>query len=487
MKKNKIIFTLICIVLVSYNCNEKDLSLTNPNQLSPETFFKTESQIESSVNAVYANLQTWGLFTRNIFFMMDNMGGENRANPWLEGGKAEFIDFTFDSGSSDISAYWGSCYRGINKANFVIGNQDAINSLSDGILSQARKDKFIGEAKFMRGLYYFFLVTRFGDVPLITQIVETGEGFPKSASEDVYQQIIQDFTDASNTLLDKGNEQNGRATKGAAHAMLGKVYLYRENYSAAMTEFQKVVGYSLEANFYDNFLEETEHGPEAIFAAEFVDSPISNDIWNSDVSGEGTNFATFRSVEYGFNWINVVPSDDILDEFEAGDPRYTYTFYSDGDLYNNDQSVATIPGGDRASWKKYQTLYKREAESEEGSGVNMHIIRYADVLLMMAECANQTSQSDAAGFVNQVRNRVGMPPILASLSQADMFAAIVHERKVELAGEQVRFPDIVRWGNAATELSATNFQAGKHELWPIPDSEISSNDNISESHQNPGY
>lgn len=477
----------MCTAFIFYCCNENDLSLTNPNQLSPETFFKNESQVESSVNAVYANLQTWGLYTRNIFYMMDNMAGENRGNPWLEGDKAEFINFSFDSGNPDIGSYWGSCYRGINKANFVIGNQEAINAIPDGILSPSKKAKFVGEAKFMRGLYYFFLVTRFGDIPLITDIVENGNGTAKSSSEDVYEQIINDFTDASNTLLNKGAEQNGRATKGAAHAMLGKVYLYRQNYSAAMTEFQNVSGYSLEPNFDDNFKEETEHGSEAIFAAEFVDSPASDDIWNSDVSGEGANFSTFRSVEYGFNWLNVMPTDNLLDEFEAGDTRYAHTFYSDGDLYNNGQSTVSVFDGGRASWKKYQTLYKTPNESSAGSGVNMHVIRYADVLLMMAECANQTSQSDAAGFVNQVRSRVGLPSISTTLSQADMFAAIMHERKVELAGEQVRFPDIVRWGNAATELSTTNFQSGKHEVWPIPDSEISSNDLISEADQNPGY
>jgi len=219
------------------------------------------------------------------------------------------------------------------------------------------------------------------------------------------------------------------------------------------------------------------------------------DQWNSSVTGEGLNEATFRGQEYGLlDWFNVYPSNDLLDEFEPGDGRYSQTFYSVGDLYADDQQTILLTdltvGSEvrRAGWRKYQNYYK-DANEDQTSGINMKYLRYADVLLMKAECLNELgNQADAIGLINQVRLRAGGIPVLqSSLSQQQVFERIVHERKVELAGEQVRFNDILRWGNADTELAGTNFSATKHNLWPIPNREIRANVNINTSDQNPGY
>lgn len=494
MKKIKIILVFALSISFTISCNEGNLELTNPNQLSPETFFKTEAQVQSAVNAAYGNLQTRGLYTRHMFFMMDNMAHENGGNTQLEADKKQYLDFSFDASHGAIKAYWDSCFRGINKANFVIGNADAINEIPDAFLSPQRKAKFIGEAKFLRGLYYFFLVTRFGDVPLITTIPEDATGYPRSPKTEVYQQIITDFTDASNTLLQRGSEDAGRATKGAAQAMLGKVYLYLEEYDLALAAFNSLSGYSLEPSFYNNFMEETEHGVESIYAVEYDDALGDAAKWNSDVSDQGLNEVTFRGQEYGFNnWFNVFPSDDLLNEFESGDPRFNDTFYVNGDTFGPGGTLVVnhFPsnGGGHAGWKKYQNYYK-DANEDQASGINMQVIRYADVLLMKAECESMRtggSQDVAAGYIDQVRARVGLGSIGTGLTKAQLFTALVHERKVELAGEQVRFNDIIRWSIASTELAGTNFQAGKHELLPIPDAEIGSNENISSADQNSGY
>ena len=505
MKKIRLIFALgMCLFFIN-SCSENGLELTNPTQLSPETFFKNEAQVQASVNAVYANLQTIALYTRHMFFMMDNMAHENSGNPQLEADKREYLEFSFDSSHGAIGNYWDTCYRGINKANFVIGNEEAINAIPASFLSQARKDKFIGEAKFLRALYYFYLVTRYGDVPLITIIPEDGNGFPKSPKEDVYQQIIADLQDASTTLLAKGEEEAGRADSGAAYALLGKVHLFRGEYDLALSAFQNIYGdYSLGnsvQDFTNNFLEETEHGPESIFEVEYNDDLGDSAKWNSDVSGAGPQEVTFRGQEYGWNdWFNAYPSLDLVNEFEDGDPRFGATFYSDGDSWAGGTTIrtgtppATVPEDETyiplervAAWKKYQNYYK-DTNEDQASGINMKVIRYADVLLMMAECANEVvSQAAAVGYVNQVRARVGMPLLATSLSKSQVFDAIVHERKVELAGEQVRFPDLVRWGLASEVLGQYGFQAGKNEIFPIPDREISSNENITAADQNPGY
>ena len=493
MKKIKLILALVFTTLLVKSCSENDLELTNPNQLSPETFFKTEAQVQSAVNAAYANLQTRGLYARHMFFMMDNMSHENTAALHLEADKAEYTNFSFNSSHGPISDYWNSCFRGINKANFVLGNQELIDEIPESFLSTARKNKFIGEAKFLRALYYFFLVTRFGDVPLITEIPETATGFPRSPAADVYQQIITDLQEAQTVLLEKGEEDNGRANRGAAIALLGKVYLFMGNKTAALTEFNKIYGeYTLEDEYFNNFTEEGEHGPESIFEVEFDDDLGNGAVWNSTFDGAGPNEVTFRGQEYGIlNWFNVYPSEDLLNEYEAGDSRYQDNFYSPGDTYSNGTitSETLVVDGVQAlaGWRKYQNYYK-DASEDQASGINAKVIRYADVLLMMAECTYETNPGLAMDYINEVRQRpsVDLPPV-SGLSGDALFDAIVHERKVELAGEQTRFPDIVRWGIAAQELAGTNFQVGKHELFPIPDGEISSNENISDADQNPGY
>ncbi len=495
MKKFKFISTIILALGFTISCSEEQLELTNPNELSPDTFFKTEAQVQSAVNAAYANLQTRGLYSRHLFFMMDNMSQENGGNEQLEADKRQYIDFSFDSSHGAIGLYWDSCFRGINKANFVIGNTEAINEIPTAFLNPQKKAKFIGEAKFLRAYYYFLLVTRFGDLPLITVIPEDGTGFPRSPKTEVYNQIISDLTDASAVLFDKGVEDSGRATKGAALAMLGKVHLYLGNFDEALAAFNALSGYALEDNYFDNFMEETEHGVESIFEIEYDLSLGFTSVWGID--GSGPNEATFRSQEYGFNnWFNVFPSDDLLEEYEMGDPRLKDNFYVNGDTFGPEGSamVDHFPsnGGGNAGWKKYQNYYKLESEQSNASGINFKIIRYADVLLMMAEAESMRAggnQDVAIGYINQVRARpsTNMPPLNMGMSQAMVFDAIVHERKVELAGEQVRFNDIVRWGNASTELVGTNFQAGKHEIFPIPDSEIDSNENIGPENQNPGY
>ena len=487
MKKSKLILVILSVFFAMNSCNDEGLELTNPNTLSPETFFKTEAQIQSAVNAIYSNLQTRAFYSRHIFFSMDFMAHEQNTNPQTEADKRQYFEFSFDASHGAIGGMWDSAFRGINKANFVINNEEAINAIPDGQLSQERKQKFIGEAKFLRAWYYFFLVTRFGDVPLITIIPESGTGFPRSPKEEVYSLIVQDLQDATQTLLTKENEDNGRATRGAAYALLGKVQLYRQNYQAAYDALQEIYGeYSLEPDYRDNFLEETEFGPESIFEVSYKVDAGTGSIWNSLSSGEGPNEATFRGQEYGWNdWFNVWPNEDLLNEYEAGDKRYNDNFYFNGDEFAG--GIVSIPLSRPAAWKKYSNYYKQTNENLY-SGINFRIIRYADVLLMLAEAANELgNQDEAIDYINEVRERAGLGLIGYGKPKSDVFQAIVHERKVELAGEQSRFPDLVRWGLADDVLGQFGFQAGKHELFPIPNNEISSNDMINASDQNPGY
>ncbi|WP_318543655.1 RagB/SusD family nutrient uptake outer membrane protein [Marixanthotalea marina] len=494
------------MLVVISACNEKDLELVDPGKLSPESFFKTKAQVESAVNAAYSNVQTIGLWTRAYFFMYDLMGGDAAGNPQLEADKVQYWKFSFDSNHGNMGDYWESCYRGINKANFVIGNAEKINEIPDSQLSPALKKKYVAEAKFMRAFYYFLMVPRWGDIPLITEIPTTPDGFPKSSKDAVYDLIVSDLQSASTDLLDKSAEVVGRANKQSASALLGKVYLYLEEYDLALAEFQKVYGkYTLAENYFDNFMDETEHTTEYIFDIEYDETLGTGSLWGGP-AGSGQNESTLRGQEYGWNdWFNTYPADDLLAEYEPGDIRYDETFYTDGDTFEGDEAQRTIRSGTppedvpeteiyiplerQAGWRKYQNYYKREKENTNSS-INFKYLRYADVLLMMAECENQRAGGDqdvATDYINEVRERAELDPIGPGLSKAQVFDAIVHERRVELAGEQIRFGDLIRWGMAADELASQGFQAGKHELWPIPNREISSNPEITEADQNPQY
>ncbi len=500
MKYIKFLLLLIISIVTVSSCN-LELELTNPNELSPDTFFKNAAQLQSAVNTVYAPFQTIGMWARHSYFMMDNMSGENAGNPQLEADKRQYMNFSFNPSHGAIGDYWEQCYRGINKANFVLDNIDIVENVD-----ATTKARAAGEVKFLRGFYYHLLLNRYGGVPIYTTL--SSEGLPRSSVAEVQNQIVADLTEAATTLPDKGSQELGRATSGAAYALLGKVYLFMGNYASANTAFQNVLsgGYSLTDDYSDNYMEETEHNSESIWEITFS-SLYGESSWSDNATGTDEN--TYRDIEYGMSWFNVYPSDELRAAYEAGDSRYADSFYSNGDVVDpsgENQVIGVdfpaIPLTRVAAWKKYQ-LYYKQTTSTDVSGINFRVIRYADVLLMMAEIENEVGTSAAAiGYLNEVRNRlsVSMPNYGTAAmnatypvgTKAEIFDAIVHERMVELAGEQIRWDDMLRWGIAASVTAASTqggagFTAGKNELFPIPQKEIDSNPSISQTDQNPGY
>ena len=530
---------ILSALVLFFSCDANKLELTNPNQLSPDTYFTTPSQVQSAVNAVYGSLQTTGMYNRGMWYSSENMAHENTCNSQQEADKREWLNFSFGPNHGLMEAYWSSCYRGINKANFVINNEQAMtDNIPTSILPAATRDKYIGEAKFLRALYYFNLVTRYGDIPLYlgTDPAEK-DGLAKSPKETVWAQIEADCADAAAKCLSKAAEEPGRVTSGAAWALLGKARLYQENYSGALEAFNNITGYSLEPEYFRNFMEETENGPESLFEVQFNIEAGYSQQWNSDRTDEGKNESTFRAQEYGcLNWFNVFVSEDLWNEFETAadngskiDPRRGYCAYQTGDLYNNNTMTITVDpvtvldkdGNQidfyqRRGWRKYQNYYKAATEGAVAgnqSGINMKVIRYADVLLMKAEAeANRPggSLTAAVALMNQVRARADVNlPLYGTAAMntsypvsnlAQFMVALEHERKVELCGEQVRYGDLVRWGRLAdfiqneckpttpkADQAALVFNPAKHYLWPIPQKEIDVNPNIEQTDQNPGW
>jgi len=314
-------------------------------------------------------------------------------------------------------------------------------------------------------------------------------------------------------LPGKSGTELGRATASAANAMLGRALMQTGDYAGAKTALLKIPtsgpdGYQLTNRFLDNFEEETEFNRESIFEIIFADKGDNNFNWGSPTGdGATADQTTVRNQEYNpIGWRNLVPSDRVLNEFESTvtgaaktDPRYSYSIYQTGDKFDN--NTATLVDADqngtssmvhgvkiKTGWRKFQLIYKEDrstAAFHPGSN-NQRILRFAEVLLMLAECENELGNTGAAvGYLNQVRARadVAMPPYPTSqfpvATKADVVKAIMHEKTVEMADEEVRNVDIIRWrrkGYFATEpLSWYN---PSKEYLPIPQSEIDNNPKI---------
>ncbi|WPP52662.1 RagB/SusD family nutrient uptake outer membrane protein [Catalinimonas niigatensis] len=498
--KSKIILTLSVFFLFFSSCNDEILDKDNPAQLSTATFFRSEDQALAAINAVYAALQANNLYNREYFFLHDLLSDDNQSGgAQLEAPRALILNYAFDGSNPLINAVWTGMYRIVLRANFVIQNIDEATNVSDAL-----KTRIKGEAHFLRAWAYFELVSLWGPVPLNTEPAVSQDGTPRASSEnEVYDLIFADLQIAEQNLPPKSSYSDGdlgRATEGAAQALQGKIHLFRGNYEAARGPLLEVINsgeYSLVDDFIDNFREENENNAESIFEVQFSTEFGAGGAWNGD--GAGIAEVTFRGQEYGPNaWRNVIPSDGVVAEFEPNDPRNTNSFYRIGDPFNNGDNVLTETDvqGDitKPSWKKYQMIYKRTQENSE-SGINFRVIRYADVLLMMAEVENELSGPAAAlPYINQVRARpsVDMPPYPTAEyptgSQDQMFDAIVHERRVELAGEQIRNRDIRRWRRAG-KLDSEPIPAfqSRHDLLPLPFSEIDNNSALTNADQNPGY
>jgi hypothetical protein len=497
---NILIVAVILGIAAVIACNKR-LNVFDQNNPTTESYFKTAAELRNGVNAVYSSLRSGNLVGREWFFTHDMRGSETSSGgPQLEAPRAELLKQPSPAPSNSVmSSVWSGTYQMINRANLVIAKAPDVKD------DPAARDIIVGEAEFLRAWAYFELVTMWGNVPLYTEPVTSATGYKtQSPAADVYTQIITDLTDAVAKLPDQ-HSTDGKATRDAANMLLGKVQMQKGDYAAAKTALLKVYGkYTLTANFLDNFDGDVkladkvftgghEFNSESIFEVVFIDKGDDNFNWGYTGEGATADGSIMRSQEYGIVWGNVVPSDGILNEFEATDPRYKMTFYESGDSILTARStqvgkVLTEAGMNVASsthnavvkkrvYRKYSVLDWTD-DGFHPDGINQRIFRYADVLLMLAECeAEVGTPAQAASYINEVRNRssVHMTPVtLASKDQA--IAAVMHERAVELAGEEMNNNDMLRW-------RAKNYypsirpdpKPGQVAMFPVPSAETSAN------------
>lgn len=503
------------ILLLNGCVKEDDLFQADPNVTTTASFWADEHDALLGLNSVYGSLLTDGTYMRSTPLLLDLKGDDTRSmSPW----PSMYNVGRFNSSVADAAIYgWAyeTYYQGIYRANQVLENVPDIEFENADF-----KERILGQAYFLRGLYFFHAVNLFGNVPLPTS---TDIYHEQRTAEEGWEQVMSDFERAAEMLPvnydglagpDAG--QKGRATRGAAIAYLGKAHLFNQNFSEARDYFKQVIDlgeYALVSNYRDNFTLENENNSESIFEVQF-----SREVGGVDLGWGGPPQAAWgktsaRAITYGprgFGWTDVQPTWTLFEEFQEEktvdgetDPRLNATIaWNDPEgfeLYGQDFSeyYANNPADLNDLFvNKYQNSSgDRPDEFDWRSGINERIMRYADLLLMYAETLNETGDTDLAyDYVQMVRDRVNLPDlktIKPNMTQQEMFEQIAHERYLELALEGHRFDDIRRWGWLDTRLDwlterdpeFETYQPGR-ELFPIPQHEV---DNNPGTEQNPGY
>lgn len=510
--KKALLLVIAFVSMVVISCDESLLDTKNPNQITNDAYYTTLEQIGSSVNAIYAVLQGNRLVGREYFFIHDLRGDEMKAGGGqLEVPRAQLLNGSHTYTNTVMTDVYRGLFTMIHRANAVITNGAALTDVSD----QPLLDRYIAEARFLRGFAYYTLGALWGGVPLYDK---PGESFsdakPRSTQDETFDFALADANAAAAVLpASYAASDLGRASKGAALTLAGKINLCKGDYAAAKTALEGVKNlnvYSLVPNYFDNFTEEAEYNSESVFEVGFLDTGYG---W--DASGNGASADSWvRSQEYSaVGWANLIPSDKLIADFEDGDKRLTDSFWFPGDTYANGTATLTTIAGDNTTlykgnqlkirWKKYSIMYKADPGGfNVNVGINYRLWRYADVLLLLAECENEVgTAANAIDYLNQIRNRtsVSMPNYgTASMNAAgypvtskeEIFKAIQHERFIELAGEEIRNIDILRWranGKIIGPDPISYFQANKYEFLPIPQEEFNTNPNVTQDAQNPGY
>ena len=461
MKTKNILSIFILISFMS--CSKEFTDLSPISERNTGSFYSSANDFEVALAGVYNTLLSQGVYNEAIWIMNDL---RSDITFWDAGGLAaaivrydDFEETTIDYVGRDS---WIAHYKGIGRANSVIGR------IEDVDMDASQKARIVGEAKFLRSLLYYNLATTFGNVPLVLNEAKSADDDKENVQvpvAQIYSQIAADLTEAESSL--PSTAKGGRATKGAAAALLGKVYLTQGDKTSAASALKRVSGYSLVDNYADLWGVENEFNKESIFEVSYESGyGVLGNLYTSAMNTELG--ATVTSGSRNF------PTKSLISSYEAGDTRFEASIAGIG-------SEAVGFAADGAGWCiKYGTT---NPSTDNDGPNNWVVLRYADVLLMLAEALGESTES--YGYINQVRARAGLGAI--SSSTTGTFAEkLLQERKVELAFEGHRWPDLKRFGVAASVMSSDQRAIdirGRLNL-AIPQREMDINPDFV---QNPGY
>lgn len=507
--KNILKITLLLALSIATSCKKSELDQVNPNTLPVSQFWLSESDAEKGVNAIYHMFYQNGGFNRWIYFRLDLTSDEGFSkSPWLELGdwtRFQYINYNFWEGNVNS---FRDVYKAIYRCNQVLAYVPKIE-----FADAAKKEQLLGQAKFLRGFYYYYAAILWENVPIVLT-PQTPTDLPAQATlTQVWAQVEKDLTEASTSLPDQYTGANiGRATKGAALAMLGKAYMQQHKWAEAKTAFDYLVTGAGKSNydlvdFKENFRATQENNKESVFEIQF-----SNANQTAEGDGPSSNMGTNRTQFFAprsIGWSDGQARNWMVAEFKKEktvdnkiDPRLEYTLFYPGleaDFGDKIYGRNWQWDADEAWFKKYSRDYYRSNEDYYNE-VNNRVIRYADVLLMYAETLNELGQTDDAyQYVNLVRTRSNMAPLATAYPAIGTDKTLFRdrlkmERELELCGESVRWADLKRWGDLDTQAAVDkvalrdpdfkNFVVGKNIRLPLPQVEVQNNTNL---HQNPNY
>jgi hypothetical protein len=479
----------LTIIIFLVSCS--DFTEISPEySIDSENYFNSEEDYYNALIAAYDLLQTTyaNAIVGEIASNNTLCGGEN---PTDVIGWQQIDDMIHTPVNANLTDIWRWMFSGVQRTNYFLEFQDKIDF--EG------KDVMVGEVRFLRAYYHFELVKWFGPIPLKpNQRFQLGDEttIPRSPVSEVYA-LIEDDLKFAEGVLPAVQVQTGRATRGAAQALLGKAYLYQEKFAEAAEVLEKVInegGYSLEPDFYSIWEEAGENGPESVFEVQYTDKEGAGfDCLQCSEGNVAVGFSGVRGYEgpfftpgFSFN----VPVQEAADAYANADLRQGATIL-DIEAWADTTGAIYTTGNEHTGYFNRKYLPRvRSAEAQNDLNLtnpnNYRAIRYSDVLLMAAEANNRGGLSDAKAqeYLNQVRRRAfGNNNFDITVGGDALKDAIYNERRLELMGEGHHFFDLVRTGRAAQNIDG--FIAGKHELFPVPQEEIGfSNGNWT---QNPNY
>ncbi|MDR2867932.1 MAG: RagB/SusD family nutrient uptake outer membrane protein [Bacteroidales bacterium] len=495
MKK---IVVIILLAGTLWGCNNDVLNLTDPNRITTQTFWQSENDVISAFAATYSVL-----LGRYIYGDISVLIYNGRGDDFFIRNDMQTVHqpstFTNTPDNADIRNMFSAYYQMIFRANQLIENIPGVPGLSD-----SQKTAYIAEAKFLRGLAYYTLVTVFGEVPLITSTPISKDDYfvAKSPINEIWTQAKSDFKDASEGLgMSYSAPYLGRATNGAALAFLGQSCLYTEDWDGVISSLTPLTSapysYKLMDNFEDNFVQEIENNSESIFEIQFADIPGL---------GVATHYTArmFAPAEVQ-GWFEAFPTNKLFEAFEKEktvegkiDARMYATLvwdYEGATFYNLPFSSFKSPFPQfKAMFRKYQNYnLNNEATGSTGgisnSDNNERVMRYDHVLMMLAEAHTMKNQLNEANvYLKQIRKRANLDENKTSgYNQTQMIEEIRHQRMLEFAREGQRFYDLKRWGILKQEILNSDkegkefYVEGKHDYFPIPQGEIDSNPAIEQN------
>lgn len=504
-----------CFVALSLMaCSEEEfLDKDSPDQLTSENFWRNADDARSGLVAAYSELEARSDFWNGWqegrpvvdYFRSDYaLPGPDASNysHWMS-----IYNFNYTNGHIFLDVLWSTNYKGLNYANQVIHN---VGEMTSEQISEEEKNRIVGEATFLRAYYHFKLLSLFEQIIIREEVVSPGDLSKAPATrQEAWQVVLRDFQAAADLLdYNVAPEDIGHATKGAALAYLGKAYMYKagdpsaaeaSDFANAAAAFQKVVEegpYALEPDFASTFNGENENNEGSIFELQFKSADATSENYTRlhafvadwAIGGWGGIEATYQLVE------DMKKEGPVADNGLYDNRLYATLYFKDP--YFNDPATNRMEG---STWDELMAATYGSADAKDNSayfrkwlpvyvhnngyvGVNVVLMRYADVLLMYAEALNATGNQDKAmDLINQVRDVHGNMPALELTGQEAIQQQIIHERMMELTLESTRFYDLRRWGLLEQVLHAkgrTGFNAEEHSYFPIPLSEIQTNTEI---------